>query len=650
MACNFDMTAGCDDGTCLSSLGCNDPIACNYDPLANCEWNCIWPSCHDSMACNYNPLLCEGGNCNYNSQIKLFRDLNMNGVKNNNEPLLEGLGLSLLAGSDLIYLNGGTFSYSALQFDFPLDVTITDFDPAYQLTTPDSFQQDGCEIEYVGFNLIESSGLIINESIGVLRCTQNNTGQIFISNQNSVPVNVTVILNHEPELELFSVNNDGEANSQSITWNVSNVESYADFTLNFAFLPPDVSLIGDQFDYEIIIEATDLTGNVLNTYTYTETKTYFCGYDPNNKVSDLIGYREEGFVLAEERIPFTINFQNTGNAPALNIRIVDSLDIEVFDLTTFEWLGSSHEAYVVLNPNGVLNFIFDDINLPDSSSHDELSRGYVMYSIRPFSELPAFTQLVNDAYIYFDDNPPIHTNSSLHTIFNCALIEQEFSDAIICEGVEFFLDATYDYTEEYEWLIDGETFATSPELNYQPEIGSYMIELNSSNPLCDQSSSFELLVMSLPIVEIDIDWQSFSVNASGAETYDWYTMEGELIPEEHGASILFDDIPSIGVYCIGTDEYGCQNISDTVIISQIEEWPKPNVMIWPNPVQDLLQFNLPNGNWTVRCFDAFGKLMFSEMKMAGSCSLTMKEIPTGVYSFTFMNDQGQLLKGTVIRE
>lgn len=649
-ACNFDMTAGCDDGSCLNILGCMDPFACNYDPSANCEWNCIWPSCHDPLACNYNPLLCEGGDCNYSSEIKLFRDLNMNGVRDINDPWLNGLGLSLLAGSDVIYMNGSSSVYSGLQGDFPVDMTILGFDPAYQLTTPGSFQQDVCDIEHVGFNLVESSGLIVTKAISTLRCTLNNTGEIFISNQNSGPVNVSVILIHEPELELFSVNNGGEANSQSITWSFSNVESYADFTLNFAFLPPDVSLIGDQFEYEIVIEATDLSGNVLNTYTYNETKTYFCGYDPNNKVSDVVGYRDESFVLAEERIPFTINFQNTGNAPALNVQIIDSLDIDVFDLTTIEWLGCSHDMYAVINPDGVMKFIFENINLPDSSSHDELSRGYVMYSIQPFSELPAFTQLVNDAYIYFDDNPPIHTNSTLHTIFDCALLEQEFSNVLICEGEEFFLDATYDYTEGYEWFIDGEIFSTVAELNFQPEIGTHMIELNSSNPLCDQSTTFELLVMPLLTVEIEIDWQSLSVNATGGETYDWYTMEGELIPDEHGESIAFADIPSIGVYCIGTDEYGCQNISSTEIISQVEDLPIFNIAIWPNPVQELLQFTLPAGNWSVKCFDAVGKMMFAEMNLAGNNKVSMKEYPTGFYSLIFMNENGKLLKGTVIRE
>ena len=35
-ACNYDATAGCDDGSCIYP-GCTDDTACNYDALAGCE-------------------------------------------------------------------------------------------------------------------------------------------------------------------------------------------------------------------------------------------------------------------------------------------------------------------------------------------------------------------------------------------------------------------------------------------------------------------------------------------------------------------------------------------------------------------------------------------------------------------------------------
>ena len=36
-ASNYDPTATCDDGSCLTNYGCIDSTALNYDPSANCD-------------------------------------------------------------------------------------------------------------------------------------------------------------------------------------------------------------------------------------------------------------------------------------------------------------------------------------------------------------------------------------------------------------------------------------------------------------------------------------------------------------------------------------------------------------------------------------------------------------------------------------
>ena len=36
-ACNYDVTALCDDGSCILPDGCTDPTACNYDATALCD-------------------------------------------------------------------------------------------------------------------------------------------------------------------------------------------------------------------------------------------------------------------------------------------------------------------------------------------------------------------------------------------------------------------------------------------------------------------------------------------------------------------------------------------------------------------------------------------------------------------------------------
>jgi uncharacterized repeat protein (TIGR01451 family) len=137
----------------------------------------------------------------------------------------------------------------------------------------------------------------------------------------------------------------------------------------------------------------------------------FNSYDPNMK-EVYPQNLEPGF---NDWLTYTIHFQNTGNAPAYNIRLLDTL-ISLLDLNTFEVVGYSHSNIVNLKGN-VLNFKFPNIMLPDSTSDSEGSKGFVQYRIKPMPNLPVGTSIFNTAYIYFDYNTAIVTNttSNLYT-------------------------------------------------------------------------------------------------------------------------------------------------------------------------------------------------------------------------------------------
>jgi hypothetical protein len=68
IACNYDPLALCDDGSCILPDGCTDPIACNYDSTATCDdSSCILPDgCTDPIAYNYDSTAtCNDGSCQY---------------------------------------------------------------------------------------------------------------------------------------------------------------------------------------------------------------------------------------------------------------------------------------------------------------------------------------------------------------------------------------------------------------------------------------------------------------------------------------------------------------------------------------------------------------------------------------------------------
>ncbi len=144
-----------------------------------------------------------------------------------------------------------------------------------------------------------------------------------------------------------------------------------------------------------------------------ENNTYdFCylvinSHDPNLKEVYPTNFKPgyDGYFT------YTIHFQNTGNAPAFNIRLLDTLDT-MFDLTTFEVMNYSHSNRVLLNGN-IMNVYFKNIQLQDSTTNEKGSHGYIQYRIKPKKVIDESDQIKNTAHIYFDFNEAVVTNTTV---------------------------------------------------------------------------------------------------------------------------------------------------------------------------------------------------------------------------------------------
>jgi len=194
-------------------------------------------------------------------------------------------------------------------------------------------------------------------------------------------------------------------NGNNFTYNISDFNSLTPQSFGLQFLTDTSAQAGDQICVHVEINPTPLDADTTNN-VYDFCYNVVNSYDPNKKevypVNVLPGY--------DDWFTYTIHFQNTGNAPALNIRLRDTLDTNL-DISTFEIRGYSHPAIVSINGN-VLTVRFNNIMLPDSTTNYEGSMGYFQYRIKPLPNLPLGTQIENTAYIYFDYNVPIVTNST----------------------------------------------------------------------------------------------------------------------------------------------------------------------------------------------------------------------------------------------
>jgi len=80
--------------------------------------------------------------------------------------------------------------------------------------------------------------------------------------------------------------------------------------------------------------------------------------------------------------------------------------------STFKILDYSHPVTTKMYDNGLIEFYFNNILLPDSNVNEQESHGFITYTIMPDSGLSEQTEITNTAYIYFDFNPAIVTNTT----------------------------------------------------------------------------------------------------------------------------------------------------------------------------------------------------------------------------------------------
>jgi hypothetical protein len=140
-------------------------------------------------------------------------------------------------------------------------------------------------------------------------------------------------------------------------------------------------------------------------------------FDPNDKIASPAGVTEARLIRESDPLQYTIRFQNTGTDVAYKVVIEDELS-EHLDLATLRIGAASHPFTWKASGQGkpVITWTFNNINLPDSTSNEPASHGFVSFRIAQRPGNPLGTRIANQALITFDYNSPIATNQTLHTV------------------------------------------------------------------------------------------------------------------------------------------------------------------------------------------------------------------------------------------
>ncbi len=207
-------------------------------------------------------------------------------------------------------------------------------------------------------------------------------------------------------------------NGDTLVWDYTNLAnnygSYNGLCMAVQVATDTTAQIGDSICVDVVMTPQNGDADPSNN-TSTTCMEVRASYDPNDKAVIPAGVGAEGRILNNQKMTYRVRFQNTGTAPAANVYILDTLDANL-DINTFRLIETSHPMNLYINGNDRIKFDFPDIWLPDSTSNEPESHGFVVFSIDQKVDLANGTEIENTAYIYFDYNPPVITNTVLNTI------------------------------------------------------------------------------------------------------------------------------------------------------------------------------------------------------------------------------------------
>lgn len=421
----------------------------------------------------------------------------------------------------------------------------------------------------------------------------------------------------------------------------------------------NVNIQVDSFAQPGALVCFDVTVNPFtgdNNITNNELANCFevvSSYDPNNKLV----YPLSSIDTTQEWLYYTVNFQNTGNAPALNVTIADTLSSNL-DASSIQLLSYSHDNYTQILPGGIIRFNFPDINLPDSTNDEPNSHGYISYKIKLTEGLSVGTTIKNTAHIYFDLNAPIVTNTTVNTIV--APLQQPsifFSTTDACEGDTVTLETAYDQTYTYSWYFNGNPLNNSNTNTLEvTQAGDYKVRID--NGIQTITSDVEAVSFNpLPSVNIALPTDPF---CEGDDLIDLSTYGTPTGGTYSGTAITNGmlDVSTADTYAITynyTDNNGCVNSKQanaTVeVCDGIEELAALGIHVFPNPASNNIWIALTDNTTIqyVKLIDLNGKIVATATTTNNGFNIDVSELPSQNYLLVMINEEGKVVTSSSIQ-
>jgi uncharacterized repeat protein (TIGR01451 family) len=234
---------------------------------------------------------------------------------------------------------------------------------------------------------------------------------------------------------------------------------------------------------DTVVTTTEIEG--WNRFNDSVTRTKILkipivnSFDPNQlKVSPRI-YCEPKYILKDETIEFLVEFQNEGNADAIDVKLVNFVDPNL-DLSSFSLVQKSHDiSSIQISKEDYIIITYDSILLPPKSTSEIKSIGFVRFAFNKAMTPLKARSFGNITKIYFDYNKAIATNH-LETKIVSQIPKFEVS-VVAADGI---LSASMTGTS-YQWfhckpnptiIAGADSFSFTPD-----ESGDYAVVIKDGN-------------------------------------------------------------------------------------------------------------------------------------------------------------------------
>jgi uncharacterized repeat protein (TIGR01451 family) len=152
-------------------------------------------------------------------------------------------------------------------------------------------------------------------------------------------------------------------------------------------------------------------------------------FDPNDKTVIPAGITDEHYIKNNDELEYRIRFQNTGNDTAFNIVVIDTLPGYLDPATVVSGVSSNPYEFEMIG-NGILKWTFRNILLPDSTTNEPGSHGFVKFKIEQKQGNAPGTRIENKVGIYFDFNSPVITNTAFSTVWQDLVLTVQKKDLL----------------------------------------------------------------------------------------------------------------------------------------------------------------------------------------------------------------------------